>query len=62
MSEAKTGFVASSFDIYHPGYAMMLNECKENCDYLVVGLHENPTWEREDKILPYLVYMSGFLY
>ena len=45
----KIGFVASAFDIYHPGYAMMLNECKENCDYLVVGLHENPTWEREEK-------------
>ena len=61
MSEAKTGFVASSFDIYHPGYAMMLNECKENCDYLVVGLHENPTWEREDKNTPILSLHERFL-
>ena len=42
--ENKTGFVASSFDILHPGYVMMLQECKDNCDYLVVGLHENPAW------------------
>ena len=61
MSEAKTGFVASSFDIYHPGYAMMLKECRENCDYLVVGLHENPTWEREDKNTPILSLHERFL-
>ena len=36
--ENKTGFIASSFDIMHPGYAMMLKECRDNCDYLVVGL------------------------
>ena len=50
----KIGFVASAFDIYHPGYAMMLKECKDNCDYLVVGLHDNPAWERDGKNSPIL--------
>ena len=27
--EVKKGFVASSFDIMHPGYALMLKECKD---------------------------------
>ena len=27
------GFVASSFDIMHPGYILMLKECKDNCNY-----------------------------
>ncbi len=49
--ENKTGFIASTFDIYHPGYALMLKECKDNCNYLIVGLHENPVWERQDKKL-----------
>ena len=33
--ENRTGFVASAFDIFHPGYTLMLKECKQNCDYLV---------------------------
>ena len=52
--QAKTGFVASAFDIYHPGYALMLKQCKDNCDYLVVGLHDNPAWERGGKNSPIL--------
>ena len=59
--ENKTGFIASTFDIIHPGYAMMLKECKDNCNYLVVGLHENPVWEREDKNSPILSLHERFL-
>ncbi len=35
----KTGFACGVFDIYHAGHALMLKECKENCDYLVLGLN-----------------------
>ena len=59
--ENKTGFIASTFDIIHPGYAMMLKECKDNCNYLVVGLHENPVLEREDKNSPILSLHERFL-
>ena len=59
--ESRTGFIASTFDIMHPGYTMMLKECKDNCNYLVVGLHENPTWEREDKNSPIMSLHERFL-
>ena len=59
--ENKTGFIASSFDIMHPGYAMMLKECKDNCSYLIVGLHQNPVWEREDKNSPIMSLHERFL-
>jgi glycerol-3-phosphate cytidylyltransferase len=59
--ENKTGFIASTFDIYHPGYALMLKECKDNCNYLVVGLHENPVWERQDKNSPIMSLHERFL-
>ena len=59
--ENKTGFIASTFDIMHPGYTMMLKECKDNCTYLVVGLHENPTWERQDKNSPIMSLHERFL-
>ena len=56
-----SGFIASSFDILHPGYVMMLQECKDNCDYLVVGLHENPSWERDNKNSPIMSLHERFL-
>ena len=59
--ENKTGFVAGSFDILHPGYVMMLKECKDNCSYLVVGLHENPSWGRDNKNSPIMSLHERFL-
>ena len=59
--ETLTGFIASSFDIMHPGYTLMLKECRDNCNYLVVGLHENPVWERQDKNSPIMSLHERFL-
>lgn len=33
------GFACGVFDLYHPGHVLMLKECKDHCDYLVVGLN-----------------------
>ena len=57
----KTGFVASSFDIMHPGYILMLKECKDNCNYLIGALHNNPAGERQDKNTPILSLHERFL-
>ncbi len=59
--ETKTGFIASSFDIMHPGYALMLKECKDHCNYLVAALHVSPEWEREDKNIPIMSLNERFL-
>jgi glycerol-3-phosphate cytidylyltransferase len=48
----KVGFCASTFDIIHPGYAIMLKEAKDLCDYLVVGLHVDANEERKEKNRP----------
>ena len=61
MRENITGFIASSFDIYHPGYALMLKECKDNCDYLVVALHDNPKTANQDKNSPIMSLHERFL-
>jgi len=34
------GFVCGVFDMYHAGHVMMLKECRENCDYLIVAINE----------------------
>ena len=59
--ETLTGFIASSFDILHPGYVLMMKEARDNCNYLVVGLHENPVWERQDKNSPIMSLHERFL-
>jgi len=42
----KIGFTCSAFDLLHPGHIAMLGECKEHCDYLIVGLQTNPSIDR----------------
>lgn len=48
----KVGFTASTFDLLHAGHISMLAEAKSVCDYLIVGLHVDPSREREEKNSP----------
>lgn len=47
-----TGFTASTFDLLHAGHVAMLSEAKGVCDHLIVGLHVDPSLEREYKNSP----------
>ena len=40
--------------LIHPGYIFLFNECKENCDHLILFLHEDPSVERPEKLKPIL--------
>lgn len=35
----KTGFACGVFDLFHAGHVLMLQECKQHCDYLLIGLN-----------------------
>ena len=48
----KVGFTCSSFDLLHPGHVVMLKDCKNVCDYLIVGLQIDPTVDRKEKNKP----------
>ena len=48
------GVVAGNFDVIHPGYIFMLNECQKHCDILLLLLHDDPSIERPGKIKPIL--------
>ncbi|RZP01672.1 MAG: hypothetical protein EVA43_05870 [Flavobacteriales bacterium] len=50
----KKGFIAGNFDVIHPGYIKMFNECNNNCDHFTVLLHSDPSIERPDKLKPIL--------
>src|SRR3990172_3572931 len=46
----KKGFVCGAFDLLHAGHIHMLKQCKLKCDYLIVGLHVDPSIERQKKL------------
>jgi glycerol-3-phosphate cytidylyltransferase len=47
-----TGFTCGAFDLLHPGHIAMLKDCKSQCDWLIVGLHTDPTIDRPQKNKP----------
>jgi glycerol-3-phosphate cytidylyltransferase len=46
------GITFSTFDMLHTGHIAMLEEAKQNCDYLIVGLQTDPTINRPEKNKP----------
>ena len=46
------GFTAGCFDLLHAGHVLMLKEADKVCDYLIVGLHVDPSVERSNKNKP----------
>jgi len=48
----KKGFVCGAWDLLHAGHILLLEECASRCDYLLVGLHVDPSIERKDKNKP----------
>ncbi len=46
------GFTCGAFDLLHAGHILMLEEAKSACDYLIVGLHTDPTIDRPEKNKP----------
>ena len=45
------GFTSVVGDLFHPGHIAMIQECADQCDYLIVGLICDPT-DRPEKNSP----------
>ena len=48
----KIGFTCSTFDLLPAGHVTMLTEAKRHCDFLIVGLQNDPTLDRPTKNAP----------
>ena len=46
------GITFGSFDLCHYGHALMFEESKEHCDYLIVGVQSDPSFDRPEKNKP----------
>ena len=48
----KIGITFSTFDLFHAGHVLMLEEAKQQCDHLIVALQTDPTIDRPEKNKP----------
>jgi len=57
----RIGFTCSTFDLFHAGHVMMLQEARTQCDYLIVGLQTDPTIDRPEKNKPVQTLLERFI-
>ncbi len=55
------GFTCSAFDLCHAGHISMLEEAKNQCDYLIVGLQTDPSLDRPNKNTPVQSIVERFV-
>ena len=48
----KIGITCSTFDLFHAGHVIMLEEAKRQCDYLIAAIQVDPTLDRQTKNKP----------
>lgn len=46
MNLKRVGFTASTFDLFHAGHVVMLEEAKRHCDWLIAAIQIDPTIDR----------------
>ena len=52
INAKKIGITCSTFDLFHAGHVVMLEEAKRQCDYLIAAIQSDPTIDRETKNKP----------
>ena len=56
MPNKIVGFTCGAFDMLHAGHALMLEKCKDYCDYLIVAVQSDPSIDRPAKNKPVMTY------
>ena len=52
MNKKRIGITCSTFDLFHAGHVIMLQEAKRQCDYLIAAIQTDPTIDRLSKNKP----------